>query len=75
MAATGVLAAGSAITPAEGQGPSRAGSSAGPTFAGAMDGGEEQTGDEGEVVDEEAELGLVASQCDGPWKAKARNST
>ena len=37
---------------------------------------EQQSGDEGEVIDEEAELRLVVpSQRDGPWKAKARNRT
>jgi len=40
-----------------------------------MNGREEKPGGEGEMVDEEAELGLVAGPVAGPWKEKPRNST
>jgi hypothetical protein len=40
-----------------------------------MNGRKQQSREEGEVIDEESELRLVALQRPGPWKAKARNMT
>src|SRR6185503_3122327 len=40
--------------------------------AGAMDGGEQQSGDEGEMIDEEAELRLISRPTSGAVKRKGK---